>query len=267
MLSRGLLRRGFQRTSRAQQQMRNFVTAAAKVEDEILSTREKAKPTCWNCHQATACCSFFCKTCDSIQPIHKSCHCDYFDMFEIPKNFKLDQRSIEKTYWNLQKRLHPDVYGSKSEFEKELSATNAAVINDAYKMLKKPNTRVKYLLALHGIDALSEGASTAVDPELLIKTMEIRYGRQIAGYVAFLKLTAVDPIVRERIAAAPSVDMLEEIRKEISDDIDAVIKRLGEVYDQDRNLESTKQYAVELQYLVKCVEEIDLKEEKLDERQ
>jgi hypothetical protein len=33
-----------------------------------------------------------------------------------------------------------------SQFEKELSAMNAAVINDAYKMLKKPNTRVKYLV-------------------------------------------------------------------------------------------------------------------------
>lgn len=32
-----------------------------------------------------------------------------------PKHFNLEQRSIEKTYWNLQKRLHPDLYGSKSE--------------------------------------------------------------------------------------------------------------------------------------------------------
>lgn len=32
-----------------------------------------------------------------------------------PKNFSLEQRKIEQTYWNLQKRLHPDLYGSKSE--------------------------------------------------------------------------------------------------------------------------------------------------------
>jgi hypothetical protein len=34
------------------------------------------------------------------------------------------------------------------QFEKELSAVNAAVINDAYKMLKTPNTRVKYLVRI-----------------------------------------------------------------------------------------------------------------------
>lgn len=89
---------------------------------------------------------------------------------------------MEQTYWNLQKRLHPDLYGSKSEvrelmtqllcvallkqqrlsfyahgvmqFEKELSAVNAAVINDAYNMLKAPNTRVKYLVRLLFVDSL-----------------------------------------------------------------------------------------------------------------
>ncbi|KAF1776935.1 P-loop containing nucleoside triphosphate hydrolase [Phytophthora cactorum] len=157
MLSGKMLRRGLQRALRTPQQMRSFAAVVEKVEDNIpvASCRPEAKgPDCWKCHHATDCCSFFCKSCNAIQPIDKGCHCDYFEMFKVPKNFNLEQRSIEKTYWNLQKRLHPDLYGSKSEFEKELSAVNAAVINDAYKMLKKPNTRVKYLLALHGIDAL-----------------------------------------------------------------------------------------------------------------
>ncbi|KUF99726.1 OTU domain-containing protein 1 [Phytophthora nicotianae] len=204
------------RALRAPQQMRSLAVAVEKVDDDIpeASCRPEAKgPDCWKCHHATDCCSFFCKSCNAIQPIDKGCHCDYFEMFKVPKNFNLEQRSIEKTYWNLQKRLHPDLYGSKSE------------------------------LALHGIDALGETASTAVDPELLMQTMEIR----------------------ERIAEAPDVNALHEIRKEISEHIDSIINKLGEVYDKDQDLESTKQYAVELQYMVKCAEEIDLREEKLDE--
>ncbi|CAI5735165.1 unnamed protein product [Peronospora farinosa] len=245
MLSGKLLRRGLQETLRATWQTRSFLHTTEKTKHDISLTLCRQKddgPNCWKCHHVTDCCSFFCKTCNAIQPISKNCHCDYFEMFQIPKNFNLELRTIEKTYWNLQKRLHPDLYGSKSEFEKELSAVNAAVINDAYKMLKTPNTRVKYLLTLHGIDALGETASTAVDPELLMQTMEIR----------------------ERIAEAPDVGELGKIRKEISDHIDAVINKLGEVYDRDQDLESTKEYAVQLQYMVKCVEEIDLKEEKLD---
>ncbi|KAF1318381.1 Fe-s protein assembly co-chaperone hscb, partial [Globisporangium splendens] len=151
-------------------------------------------------------------------------------------------RKIEQTYWNLQKRLHPDLYGSKSEFERELSAVNAAVINDAYNMLKTPNTRVKYLLALHGIDALGESASTAVDPQLLMQTMEIR----------------------EEIDEAETIEALNTLRKQISEQIDAIIAKLGQVYDKQQDLDATKKHAVELQYMVKCAEEIDAKEEKLE---
>ncbi|TYZ57328.1 hypothetical protein PybrP1_002920 [[Pythium] brassicae (nom. inval.)] len=199
---------------------------------------------CWKCHHATECCALFCQSCDAIQPLNRENACDYFEMFKIPKNFSLEQRKIEQTYWNLQKRLHPDLYGSKSEFEKELSATNAAVVNDAYNMLKTPNTRVKYLLALHGIDALGESASTAVDPALLMRTMEIR----------------------EEIDEAPSVEALDRIRKNIAAQIDAIIQKLGEVYDRKHDLDATKRFALELQYMVKCAEEIDLREEKLEAR-
>ena len=69
---------------------------------------------------------------------------------------------------------------------------------------------------------------------------------------------------RERIATAANVDVLHDIREELSNRIDDVIKKLGEVYDKDQDLEAAKGYAVELQYTVKCVEEIDLREEKLD---
>jgi hypothetical protein len=39
---------------------------------------------------------------------------------------------------------------------------------------------------------------------------------------------------------------------------------LGEVYDHKHDLEATKNLAVELQYMMKCAEEIDEKEDKLD---
>uniref|UniRef100_K3WYH3 J domain-containing protein n=1 Tax=Globisporangium ultimum (strain ATCC 200006 / CBS 805.95 / DAOM BR144) TaxID=431595 RepID=K3WYH3_GLOUD len=230
MLRRALLVHTQQATRNRIHGVRHVAQAAHKAKD------------CWNCHHATDCCSFFCKSCGTIQPLNKDNHCDYFEMFKIPKNFTLEQRKIEQTYWNLQKRLHPDLYGSKSEFEKELSAVNAAVINDAYNMLKTPNTRVKYLLALHGIDALGESASTAVDPQLLMQTMEIR----------------------EEIDEAETIEALDTLRKQISEQIDAIITKLGQVYDKQQDLDATKKYAVELQYMVKCAEEIDAKEEKLE---
>uniref|UniRef100_A0AAV1TI64 J domain-containing protein n=1 Tax=Peronospora matthiolae TaxID=2874970 RepID=A0AAV1TI64_9STRA len=240
MLSGKLFRRSLQRSLRAPQPPRRYAVTRNESESVAQSLQQDDGSSCWKCDHVSSSCSFFCRKCDAIQPLSK--RCNYFEMFNIPKNFKLEPRSIEKTYWNLLKRLHPDLYGSKSEFEQELSAANAAVVNDAYKILKTANTRVKYLLSLDGIDALGETASTAVNPELLMEMMGIR----------------------ERIATAANVDVLHDIREELLNRIDDVIKKLDEVYDKDQDLEAAKGYAVELQYTVKCVEEIDLREEKLD---
>jgi hypothetical protein len=46
--------------------------------------------------------------------------------------------------------------------------------------------------------------------------------------------------------------------------IDFIIDKLGQVYDSEHDLDATKKFAVELQYMVKCAEEIDNKEEKLE---
>lgn len=69
---------------------------------------------------------------------------------------------------------------------------------------------------------------------------------------------------REEIAEAPTVAALDKIRAAISEQIDVIIQKLGEVYDRKQDLEATKKFAIELQYMVKCAEEIDLREEKLD---
>ena len=58
--------------------------------------------------------------------------------------------------------------------EKEISSSNSAIVNQAYSALKQPRTRVKYLLELHGIDALSEESKQAVDPDILMEIMEKR---------------------------------------------------------------------------------------------
>lgn len=68
----------------------------------------------------------------------------------------------------------------------------------------------------------------------------------------------------EEIEDASDVNALNAIRKRISEQIDAIIQKLGEVYDRKQDLDATKKYAVELQYMVKCAEEIDVREEQLE---
>lgn len=74
----------------------------------------------------------------------------------------------------------------------------------------------------------------------------------------------IDRLDSERIDDAATLEELDQLRNEISMQIDSIIDKLGQVYDSEHDLDATKKFAVELQYMVKCAEEIDNKEEKLE---
>lgn len=69
--------------------------------------------------------------------------------------------------------MHPDRYGQKSSTEQDFSRSNSTYLNVAYRTLKDPTLRAKYLLQLEGVGALDERSKTA-DPALLMEVMELR---------------------------------------------------------------------------------------------
>lgn len=77
----------------------------------------------------------------------------------------------------MQRAIHPDLFGQKSAKEQSLSADASSQVNAAYRILRAPATRAQYLLQLHGIDAIGEGAGSGsgfCDPALLLEVMEAR---------------------------------------------------------------------------------------------
>ena len=127
-------------------------------------------PPCWACGKPTGCCNFFC-ACGKIQPLIG--HCSYFETFGIPKAYDLDPKELEHAFFELQKTMHPDRYGQKSSTEQDFSRSNSTYLNVAYRTLKDPTLRAKYLLQLEGVRALDERSKTA-DPALLMEVMELR---------------------------------------------------------------------------------------------
>lgn len=167
---------------------------------------DAATPPCWNCGKPTGCCNFFC-ACGKIQPLIG--HCSYFDTFHLPKAYDLDAKALEKTFFELQKTMHPDKYGQKSSTEQGFSRSNSTYLNVAYRTLKDPTLRAKYLLQLEGVRALDEASKTA-DPALLMEVMELR----------------------ERVDESTSVPDLQALITENRRAIDAVKQELAELYRQ-----------------------------------
>eukprot|EP01041_Mallomonas_annulata_P008146 gene8146-16742_t len=91
-----------------------------------------------------------------IQPVEPN-GCNYFELLDVPMVFSLDVNKLESNYKDKQRRLHPDMYSTKSNEEKTASTTSSSTINQAYQILKNPVDRARYLLMLNRIDVMEEG--------------------------------------------------------------------------------------------------------------
>ncbi len=111
---------------------------------------------------------------------------DYFTFFTLPRHLHLDTAALEKQFYVLSRKLHPDRFAAKPLAEQEAALSQSSLLNDAYRTLKDPILRTQYLLSLEGVEleeqskAATEAARTSgtakkqiVPPELLEEVFEL----------------------------------------------------------------------------------------------
>ncbi len=87
---------------------------------------------------------------------------DYFSFFSLPRKLTLDVVALEKQFYVLSRKLHPDRFASKPLAEQEAALAQSSLLNDAYRTLKDPIARTQYLLTLEGVE-LEEQSKAATD--------------------------------------------------------------------------------------------------------
>ncbi|MET0185284.1 MAG: Fe-S protein assembly co-chaperone HscB [Achromobacter sp.] len=98
---------------------------------------------------------------------------DYFSLFGLPRQFALDRDALESAWRLVAARVHPDRFATASAAEKRVAMQWAARANDAYRQLRDPLLRAKYLCESGGIDLKTE-TNTAMAPAFLMQQMEWR---------------------------------------------------------------------------------------------
>ena len=100
---------------------------------------------------------------------------DFFSLFGLPVGFDIDKARLEQAYRDCQAQVHPDRHAHRSDAEKRVSMQWATHVNEAYRTMRKPLLRARYLLSLRGVDAGVE-TNTAMAPAFLMEQMEWREG-------------------------------------------------------------------------------------------
>jgi molecular chaperone HscB len=139
-----------------------------------------AEQNCWSCGDMRA--AQFCQSCGRVQPPKPV---DYFTFFGLPRKLNIDAAGLEREFYALSRKLHPDANAGHDPREQEWSLEQSSRLNDAYRILKDPIRRTEYLLKLEGVElegqskAATEAARTTgekkqiVPPDLLEEVFEL----------------------------------------------------------------------------------------------
>jgi len=86
----------------------------------------------------------------------------YFTIFSLPAHLVIDLPALEKSFYSLSRRLHPDRFAARSAEEQDAALAESSRLNDAYRTLKDPIARTEYLLKLEGVE-LEEQSKSATE--------------------------------------------------------------------------------------------------------
>ena len=162
--------------------------------------------SCWSCGSMRA--AHFCESCGKVQP---AVPVDYFSFFGLPPKLNLDVAALEKDFYLLSRKLHPDLNASAGSQEQEWSLEQSSLLNDAYRTLRDPIRRTQYLLHLEGVE-LEEQSKAATEK---------------ARATGEVKKQIVPPDLLEEVF---ELNMhLEELRmnKKVGDDDPALFEEIG----------------------------------------
>ena len=106
----------------------------------------------------------FCPQCTKILTLGRQG--DYFSFFGVPRKLNLDVVDLEQRFRALSRQFHPDYFYNATPAERRASLERSSYLNDAYRTLRQPITRLEYLLSLEGMDRRrAEGAEAAPEPD------------------------------------------------------------------------------------------------------
>jgi molecular chaperone HscB len=160
-----------------------------------------------------------------------------FELFGLVPAYALEAEALERSYRDIQSRVHPDRFAHAGDAERRASLQWTTRVNEAYRTLKDPVQRGKHLLELHGVDVAFE-TNTQMPSEFLMQQLELREELESA-------------LARKDDAA------LDRLRRELAKSKKSLEKQIGEAIDGAKDYARAAELVRKLMFLDRLDAEID----------
>ena len=166
---------------------------------------------------------------------------NHFDLFGLPPAFSIEGEALERSYREIQSKVHPDRFAHAGDAERRASLQWTTRVNEAYRTLKDPVQRAKHLLELHGVDVAFE-TNTAMPPEFLMQQMELR----------------------ETLEEAKDAAALDALRTDLRKQEQDLQSAIADAIDSKKDFNAAAGLVRKLQFLDRLDEEIDAAYEEIE---
>ena len=167
----------------------------------------------------------------------------YFQFFDLPVSFYLDEKLLKKRFLLNSKKYHPDFYTLESE-EKQAEILDISTQNNqAYKTLSNFDSRMKYILIGKGI--LEEEGKNSIPQNFLMEVMEIQEA------IMELEFGFDEKAYNQ---ANQSVSILEQ---GLQTDVQPILESYKEENSTDEELKKVKDFYLKRKYLWRIKENLN----------
>jgi molecular chaperone HscB len=157
---------------------------------------------------------------------------NYFEIFGLPIQLKVDKSILPKKYFELSKQFHPDFYSNATQGEQKHSLEISASLNKAFKTFQNPDETIKYVLKLKNL--LQEEEKYELPAGFLMEVMEINEQLMDAdGPDAILNLKSD----------------IEKLQTSIYEPVKEIVEHYQEGITSEKELLQVKEYYYKKKYL------------------
>jgi molecular chaperone HscB len=166
---------------------------------------------------------------------------NHFELFGLTPAFALEAEPLERSYREIQSQIHPDRYAQAGDAERRASMQWTTRVNEAYRTLKSPVQRARYLLEMNGVD-VQFGTNTQMPAEFLVRQLELR----------------------EALDEAKAPDALDRLQAQVRAQKASIVESIALLVDGQKDYAAAAGEVRKLMFLDKLDAEIDLAFEGMD---
>jgi len=193
-----------------------------------LTTHTHPVQVCRTCGGGAPVDVHFCPNCTKILALGRQG--DYFSFLGVARKLNLDPALLEQNFRTLSRQFHPDYFYNATPTERRASLERSSYLNDAYRTLKQPASRVAYLLEVEGALQPSDHDAGKKVPAALLEEV-FALNEELDEVRAMRNGNAPEAEWRARLAAAAAP--IEEKRAEHESQLRELADRWDALADDD----------------------------------